>query len=126
MAVVPDNLKYAATHEWVAMDGDIATVGITDHAQEALGEIVYLDLKGSGTHVGHNDKFGEIESVKAVSELYAPVSGEIVELNTEVRDDQSLINSSPFERGWLIKIRIANSEELSQLLSAEDYSNLEH
>ncbi len=101
-----DALKYTAEHEWVAVDGTTATVGITDFAAEKLGDVVYVDLPAVGTAVSANEVCGEIESTKSVGELYAPLSGEIVEINDAVVDDPSLVNSGAFEAGWLVKIAI--------------------
>lgn len=122
MATVPEELKYSKTHEWVKVDGEIATIGITDHAQEALGEIVYLDLSEVGRLLAAEEKFGEIESVKAVSELYAPISGEITEVNTSIGDNTEVINTDPFHGGWLIRLHISKPEELAGLLGAADYT----
>ncbi|MDL9980836.1 glycine cleavage system protein GcvH [Microbacterium candidum] len=101
-----DALKYTAEHEWVALDGDIATVGITDYAAEQLGDIVYVDLPSAGSAIAANDVCGEIESTKSVGELYAPLSGEVVEINDAVDADPSLVNADAFGEGWLIKVRV--------------------
>ncbi len=101
-----DALKYTAEHEWVALDGDIATIGITDYAAEQLGDIVYVDLPSVGASVTANDVCGEIESTKSVGELYAPLSGEVVETNGDVDADPSLVNADAFGGGWLIKVRV--------------------
>src|SRR4051794_32883130 len=106
MASVPDDLKYSKTHEWVRVEGDVATVGITDHAQAELGDITYLDLPQPGTSLTVDAQFGEVESVKAVSELFAPVSGDVVEANTGIADTTEIVNEDPFGAGWLIKVRI--------------------
>ncbi len=121
MANVLEELKYSKTHEWVKVDGEIATIGITDHAQETLGEIVYLDLSEVGRLLAAEEKFGEIESVKAVSELYAPLSGEITEVNTNIGDHTEVINADPYHAGWLIRVHISKPDELAGLLSATDY-----
>ncbi len=123
MASVPDDLKYSKTHEWLRLEGDIATVGITDHAQAELGDIVYLDLPEVGRILEADAQFGEVESVKAVSELYTPVSGEVVEANTAITDTTEIINEDPFGQGWLIKVRLANPAELEELMSAADYAH---
>ena len=123
MAKVPEDLKYSKTHEWVRVEGDIATVGITDHAQSELGDIVYLDLPEAGRILKIEDQFGEIESVKAVSELYSPLSGEVVESNTGIADKTEIVNEDPFEKGWLIKIRMSDNTELDALLNAADYKS---
>ncbi|SFI24892.1 MULTISPECIES: glycine cleavage system protein GcvH [Microbacterium] len=99
-------LKYTAEHEWVAVDGDVATVGITDYAADKLGDVVYVDLPAVGTNVTADAVCGEIESTKSVGELYAPLSGEVVEINDAAVDDPSLVNAEPYEAGWLIKVRV--------------------
>ena len=114
-------LKYAETPEWVALDGDVATVGITDFAVQQLTDLVYMDLPAVGTSVVANDTFGEVESVKAVSDLYAPVSGEIVEVNEGLPDDLAILSDDPFERGWIVKIRLSDPGELDGLMDAEAY-----
>lgn len=101
-----DALKYTAEHEWVALDGDVATIGITDYAAEQLGDIVYVDLPSAGSSVSANDVCGEIESTKSVGELYAPLTGEVVETNDAVDADPSLVNADAFGEGWLIKVRV--------------------
>jgi len=117
----PADLKYTKEHEWVRLEGDTGTVGVTDYAQDQLGDIVYLDLPAAGTSLAQYAKLGEIESVKAVSDLYSPVSGEIVEVNQEAVDAPELVNSDPYGRGWLIKVRLSDASELDGLLSAEAY-----
>jgi glycine cleavage system H protein len=121
MATVPQDLKFSKTHEWVRLEGDTATIGITDHAQAELGDIVYLDLPEVGRIVGLDAHFGEVESVKAVSELFAPVSGEVVEANTEIADRTETVNEDPYGAGWLIKVRLSNPAELSELMDAAEY-----
>jgi glycine cleavage system H protein len=122
MANVPGELKYSKTHEWVRVEGDIATIGISDHAQAELGDIVYLDLPEPGRMLKAEDQFGEVESVKAVSELYAPVSGEVVEANTGIRDTTETVNDDPYGDGWMIKVRMSDPSELDALLAAGDYT----
>ena len=122
MANVPGDLKYSKTHEWVRVEGDIATVGITDHAQAELGDIVYLDLPEPGRILQHDAPFGEVESVKAVSELFSPVSGEVVEANTAITNTTEIVNEDPYGSGWLIKVRMRDSSELAGLLAAADYT----
>jgi len=121
---IPANLKYAKTHEWVRVEGDIAVIGISDHAQDSLGDIVYLDLPEAGRILAHGDTFGEVESVKAVSEIYSPVSGEVVESNTGIQDSTEIVNEQPYLGGWLIKVRMSDSSELDSLLSAEQYAEV--
>ena len=118
---IPNDLKYAQTHEWVRIEGDTATIGITDHAQSELGDIVYLDLPEPGRMLQKGEQFGEVESVKAVSEIYAPVSGEVVESNTGITDTTEVLNDDPYGKGWLIKMRLGNSAELSDLMEPADY-----
>ena len=118
----PEVLKYTSTHEWVQVEGDVATIGITDHAVEQLSDLVFIDLPEAGASAQKGARFGEIESTKAVSDLVSPVSGEIVEVNSEVADDMQRISDSPFERGWLIRVKMSNIEELDGLLGVEEYS----
>lgn len=120
----PDDLRYTKEHEWVRVDSDTGTIGITDYAQDMLGDVVYLDLPALGATVAQHDKMGEIESVKAVSDLYSPVGGEIVEVNQETIDSPELVNNEPYARGWMIKVRLSDAGELDALLSAEDYEAL--
>lgn len=118
----PADLSYTKEHEWVRFNDDgTATVGITDFAQDQLGDIVYLDLPKVGTNATQNSGFGEIESVKSVSELFAPMSGEIVEVNSSLSDTPATVNSDPYGEGWIIKIKLSNPDEKSGLLSAADY-----
>ena len=117
----PADLKYTKEHEWVRVEGDVGVIGITDYAQDQLGDIVYLDLPAAGANVAQYAKMGEIESVKAVSDLYSPVSGEIVGVNQEAVDAPELVNSDAYGRGWLIKVRFSNPGEIDALLSAEAY-----
>ena len=115
------DLKYTAEHEWVAVDGDVATVGITAYAAEKLGDVVYVDLPKQGSDVATGKVVGEIESTKSVGELFAPVDGEVVESNQAVVDDPTLVNSDPFGAGWLIKVRFT---ELPELMTADEYAKL--
>jgi glycine cleavage system H protein len=121
MSKTPAELKYAPTHEWVRIEGDIATVGITDHAQDALGDLVYVELPEVGDTVAAHDEAGVVESVKAASDIYAPVSGEIVAVNEALADAPEIINSDPYHDGWMYRIRMSDAAELEDLLSAEDY-----
>ncbi|MHC4878761.1 MAG: glycine cleavage system protein GcvH [Planctomycetota bacterium] len=114
-------LRYARTHEWVAIEGDVATIGITDFAVNALTDLVYVDLPASGTAVAVGDNCGEVESVKAVSDLYAPVGGEIIEVNESIADDLDALSDDAFGRGWLLKIKMADSADLDQLLDRAAY-----
>jgi len=121
MSNIPKNLLYSKDHEWCLVEGDIATIGITDFAQSELGDVVYVDLPAVGTKVTAHQKFGEIESVKAVSDIYSPVSGEIIEVNN--LDDPAIVNSDAYNAGWMIKVKMADASELQKLLSADDYSD---
>jgi glycine cleavage system H protein len=118
-----DDLHYSESHEWVRVDGEIGTIGITDHAQKQLGEIVYLELPEVGHVYNADDEFGTVESVKAVSELYTPVSGEVVEVNKSAVSEPGIINDDPQGDGWLIKIKLSTDEEIGKLMSAEAYAN---
>jgi glycine cleavage system H protein len=120
----PTDRRYTKEHEWVRVEADLGTVGITDYAQDQLGDLVYLDLPSSGTQVKQLDKLGEIESVKAVSDLYSPVSGEVAEVNQEVVDRPELVNQSPYGQGWLVRVRLADPAEVDNLLTAEQYDEL--
>jgi len=122
MSLVPDNLKYSISHEWVRVEDQIAVIGITDHAQEALGDIVFIELPKVGSIYKIDDVFGSVESVKAVSELYIPISGEIIEVNQILEGQEALLNDDPYQH-WIIKVKILNSNELNSLLDAEAYNN---
>lgn len=115
----PDDRMYTKEHEWVKLDGDVGTVGITDYAQDQLGDIVFVELPDVGATVAATEKFGEIESVKAVSELFSPVSGEVIERNEELNDNPQWVNDSPYDEGWMLKVRL--SGEPGGLLSADEY-----
>ena len=120
----PTDLRYTSEHEWVRAEDDIATVGITDYAQDQLGDVVYLDLPAVGATLVQYEKMGEIESVKAVSDLFAPLSGEVVEMNQEAVDAPELVNDQAYDKGWLIKVRLSAAQELDNLLSPEAYEQL--
>ncbi len=121
--VIPPDLRYTKEHEWVRVDDGIGTVGITDYAQDQLGDVVYVDLPSPGKQLSQLAVFGEIESVKAVSELYAPVSGEVVESNGDLADKPELINESPYDEGWLMKLRLGDEGEIEKLMTAEQYGD---
>ncbi len=121
---IPVELKYTKDHEWVRLEGNIATVGITDYAQSELGDIVFVELPGIGDEIKQSDTFGTIEAVKAVSDLYAPVSGKVIEVNGSLEDEPMLINSDPYGDGWMIKVEFDNSDEVEQLLDATAYEGL--
>ena len=119
----PGDLKYTKEHEWVRIEGDTGTIGITDYAQDQLGDIVFVDLPTEGASVSHMQKFGEIESVKAVSELFSPVTGEVVEANAALANSPELVNDSPYGEGWMLRVRLSDSGEIDKLLSAEEYDD---
>lgn len=119
---IPADLKYTKSHEWVRVEGDIATIGITDHAQSELGDIVYVDLPTPGRALRTGDSFGSVESVKTVSDVYAPVGGEVAEVNPALGGQAELLNSDPYGDGWLVKIRLSDASEADGLLSAEAYT----
>lgn len=121
MSQIPKHLKYTEDHEWVLVEDGIATVGITDYAQESLGDLVYVELPDVGTKVDAEDNFVVVESVKAASEVYAPVSGEVVEVNESLNDSPETINNAPYEDGWIAKIRISDPAEVENLMSAAAY-----
>lgn len=121
MPPIPADRRYSKEHEWVKLDGDTASVGITDYAQEQLGDIVYVDLPPPGAELAQFGKMGEIESVKAVSDLFSPVSGEVVRSNVAVVEKPELVNADPHGAGWLIELRLNDEQELAKLLSAEEY-----
>ena len=123
MEIKPE-LKYTKDHEWISIDGDNATIGITDYAQGELGDIVYVEIEALGEELEKEEIFGSVEAVKTVSDLFLPVSGEITELNEGLEDNPELINDDPYGEGWIIKIKISNQSELSDLLSADDYKEL--
>ena len=120
----PKNIKYTNEHEWIRVEGDEAVVGITDYAQDQLGDIVYLDITSVGETLGQNEVFGTVEAVKTVSELYLPVAGEVLEMNESLNDHPELVNSDPYGEGWIVKIRIDNAAELEGLLDADAYQAL--
>ena len=121
MSNVPSDLKYAKSHEWVRVSGDTATVGITDHAQQELTDIVFVELPAKGRKVKAGEACAVVESVKTASDIYSPVSGEIVALNQPVTDNPALVNTEPYAGGWFFKIKLSNPAEVNALLSPEDY-----
>jgi glycine cleavage system H protein len=122
--VNPRSLKYHKEHDWARVEGDLAVFGLTAYAQESLGDIVFIELPEVGTEVSANTTYAEVESVKAVSDVYAPLSGTVVEINEEVVDAPEMINESPYEEGWLVKIKLADASEADDLLSAEEYEEM--
>jgi len=121
---IPNNLKYTKDHEWVTIDGDVATVGITDFAQKELGDIVYVEVESLDQNLDKDEIFGTVEAVKTVSDLFLPLSGEIIEFNEDLETNPELVNSDPYGEGWMIKVKISDTSEIDGLLSADDYKNL--
>jgi glycine cleavage system H protein len=122
--MVPKDLKYSEEHEWVQVEGDLATVGITDYAQTELGDIVFVELPNVGDTLIQTEPFGTVEAVKAVSEIFAPISGEVVEVNEALDDTPQLMNQDPYGDGWLLKVRMSDQSELEHLLTPKDYQDL--
>jgi len=121
---IPQGLKYSKEHEWVASEDSVATVGITDHAQGQLGEIVYIELPAVGEKVSKDDPFGVIESVKAVSDIYAPVSGTVVEVNEDLPESPEVVNEDPYGDGWLIKVKMNDASDLDDLMDSDEYAEM--
>ena len=123
MSNIPDDLKYASTHEWISINEDgLITVGISDHAQEALGDIVFVELPEAGASVNSKEEVAVVESVKAASDIYSPLTGEVVEINESLLDSPETVNASPYELGWFFKIRMENEAEIDDLMNSESYS----
>lgn len=121
---VPSEFKYSKEHEWVKIENNLATIGITEYAQNELGDIVFVELPETDDELNEGDTFGSVESVKTVSELYAPISGKIVEVNEELEDSPEFVNESPYEKAWMVKIEISDDSQLEELLSADQYSEM--
>ena len=121
---IPENCKYSQKHEWIRIEGDEAYVGITDYAQGELGDIVYIEIETVGEKLAKGETYGTIEAVKTVSDMFMPVSGEVLEFNAELEDDAELVNKDPFGKGWMIRISIDNPSELDDLLTPEQYKEL--
>jgi glycine cleavage system H protein len=121
---IPDNLKYTNDHEWISVDGNIATIGITDYAQGELGDIVYLDIDADLTQIEKGQSVGTIEAVKTVSDLFGPLTGKVVEMNSALADSPELINTDPYGDGWMLKVEFTNASELNDLLDSTGYKNL--
>ncbi len=121
MANIPEELKYSKDHEWVLVNGDTATIGITDYAQQSLGDVVYVEMPNEGDNFNAHDAFGSVESVKAVSEIFTPVSGEVVETNDDLNDTPEVVNDDPYGDGWMVRVKMDNEGELDALLSSEEY-----
>lgn len=118
---IPSELKYTSDHEWIKIDGDVATIGITDFAQSELGDIVYVEIETEGETLDKGEVFGTVEAVKTVSDLFMPVSGEVIEVNEGIEGEPESVNSDPYGNGWMVKVKISDSSELDALLSSEDY-----
>jgi glycine cleavage system H protein len=123
MSNVPENLHYSKDHEWVRVDGDVAIIGITDYAQNSLGDVVYVELPKTGDDFSANESFGSVESVKAVSEIFTPVTGEVLEINQALTDEPETVNSDPYGDGWMIRLRMSNPGEVDSLLTAAEYED---
>ena len=121
---IPEELKYTKDHEWISVDGEIATVGITDFAQRELGDIVYVEVETVGETLDADEVFGTVEAVKTVSDLFLPVSGEIIEFNEDLEDTPEDVNAEPYSKGWMIKMKISNPDDLNQLLDSNQYREL--
>ncbi len=121
---IPAQLKYTKDHEWAHVEGKMATIGITQHAQDALGEVVFVELPAKGKILKRGDTFGVVESIKAVSDLYSPLSGKVVEVNTSLADDPSLVNQDPYNKAWMVKLEMQDTSETQSMLSTEDYKKL--
>lgn len=121
---IPSNLKYTKDHEWVSIDGEIATVGITDFAQKELGDIVYVEVETLDQTLAKDEVFGSVEAVKTVSDLFLPLSGEIIEFNDDLEANPDTVNGDPYGKGWMVKVKISDDSEMGDLLSSEDYKAL--
>jgi len=121
---VPSNLKYTKDHEWILLEGDFATVGVTDFAQGELGDVVFVEIETVGESLARGDTFGTIEAVKTVSDLFMPVSGEVTEVNSKLEENPDVVNSDPYGDGWMVKIKVDNPSQLEGLLSSEEYESL--
>ena len=119
--IFPEDLKYTTDHEWIRVEGNVGTVGVSDHAQGELGDVVYVDIPDDSAVVEMNQSFGTIEAVKTVADMLAPVSGKIIEVNTSLNDNPEVVNKDPYGDGWMIKMEISNPEELAQLMDASAY-----
>lgn len=121
---VPSELKYSKEHEWVKIEGNTVTIGITEYAQSELGDIVFVELPETDDDIEEGESFGSVESVKTVSELYAPVSGKVVETNEELEDSPEFVNESPYEKAWMVKVELNDESQLDELMSADQYSEM--
>ena len=118
----PEQLRYSSDHEWLELNGDVATIGITDYAQGELGDVVFVELEPSGTELDKESVFGTVEAVKTVSELFMPVSGEIVEVNEALDANPELVNDDPYGEGWMIRVKLTDASEVDEMMSADDYA----
>ncbi len=121
---IPSGLKYTKDHEWIKIEGDIATIGVTDFAQNELGDIVYVDVDTVDDTVEIDEVFGSVEAVKTVSDLFMPLTGEVIEFNETLEDEPELVNTDPYEKGWMIKVKLSDNSQIEDLLNAEAYQNL--
>ena len=121
---IPTNLKYTKDHEWVSIDGDVATIGITDFAQGELGDIVYVEIETEGETLNAEEIFGSVEAVKTVSDLFLPLTGEIIEFNSELEANPEFVNTDPYGKGWMVKVKIQDTAEVANLLDADAYEAL--
>lgn len=123
MTAVPDDRRYSPEHEWVLMEDGVALLGITDYAQDQLGDVVFVELPQVGTRVNQHGKIGEVESVKSVSDIYSPVTGDVVEINNELDANPQFVNESPYSQGWMVRVVLNNPEEIETLMNATEYQN---
>ena len=121
---IPADLKYTHDHEWVRVEGEMATIGVTDFAQGELGDVVFVEIETEGEHLGKGDTFGTVEAVKTVSDLFMPMGGQVIEVNPALADEPELVNKEPYLGGWMIKVKMVELSELDELLSAEDYRKM--
>ncbi|MDX9909890.1 MAG: glycine cleavage system protein GcvH [Bacteroidales bacterium] len=121
---IPAELKYTEDHEWIRVEGEIATVGVTDYAQGELGDVVFIEIETEGEELNKGDTFGTVEAVKTVSDLFMPIGGEVIEVNAALVDEPELVNKDAYGKGWMIKIKMSNPSELDELLSADDYQKM--
>ena len=121
---IPENLKYTKDHEWISIQGDIATVGITDYAQRELGDIVYIEVESLNQKLNKEEIFGSVEAVKTVSDLFMPVSGEVIEFNNNLNNNPEAVNNDPYNEGWIIKVKISSHNEINELLNSDDYKKI--
>ena len=123
MANIPEDLHYSRDHEWIRVEGDVGTIGITDHAQNSLGDVVYVELPKEGDSFSAHEPFGSVESVKAVSEIFSPIGGKVIEVNEALQDEPERVNTDPYGEGWMIRVRMTNPGEVDSLLNAAEYED---